>query len=385
MSLPLRLGLFYAAMFAGVGASSPYMPVWFAHRGLSGVQIGIILALPGLVRIFTGPALAVWADGFALRRTPLAVLALAVAAGYALLAGPVGFWGWLALWFVASTCFMAITPLTDVIALARARSGGFNFGWPRGIGSAGFIVGNLGMGAILIRGSPELVVVWITSCALLMALGARWLLPQEPVPTSTVDQPANRWAGIGELLRDRAFMTAVIAAGLIQSAHAFYYGFSTLSWRRQGIDEGLTGVLWGTAVAVEIGFLWFLEPLRRRLGPWRLLMIGGLGAVVRWTAYAFSPPLWLLFPLQGLHAFSYAATFLASVELVARLSAPANASAAQSLNSAMSGGILAGLATLASGWIFDRFGSGGYLLMAAMCVVGLAAALTLYREPRLDA
>lgn len=384
MSIPLRLGLFYAAMFAGIGASSPYMPVWFAHRGLSGVQIGIILALPGLVRIFTGPVLAVWADGFALRRTPLAVLALAVAGGYALLAAPVGFWGWLGLWLVASTCFMAITPLTDVITLARARSGGFNFGWPRGIGSAGFIVGNLGMGVILIRGSPELVVVWITSCALLMMLGARWLLPAESEPTSTPKGTANRWTGIGDLLRDRAFMTAVIAAGLIQSAHAFYYGFSTLTWRQQGIPESLTGVLWGVAVAVEVGFLWFLEPWRRRLGPRNLLVIGGVGAVVRWAAYASAPPLWLLFPLQGLHALSYAATFLATLEIGARLSAPTNASAAQSMSAAV-GSLLAGLATLASGWIFDRFGSGGYLLMAAMCVVGVAAALTLYREPRLDA
>ena len=84
------------------------------------------------------------------------------------------------------------------------------------------------------------------------------------------------------------------------------------------------------------------------------------------------------------HALSYAATFLATLEIGARLSAPTNASAAQSMSAAV-GSLLAGLATLASGWIFDRFGSGGYLLMAAMCVVGVAAALTLYREPRLDA
>ena len=33
MSLPVRLGLFYSAIFVGTGASSPYMPVWFADRG----------------------------------------------------------------------------------------------------------------------------------------------------------------------------------------------------------------------------------------------------------------------------------------------------------------------------------------------------------------
>ena len=106
--------------------------------------------------------------------------------------------------------------------------------------------------------------------------------------------------------------------------------------------------------------------------------------MVRWTTYAFSPPLWLLFPLQALHALSYAATFLAALQLTERLSTPRNASAAQTINSALSSGGLMGLATLASGPLFDRFGAKGYLLMAAMCVAGTVGALRLYGVGRLD-
>ena len=71
MSLPVRLGLFYSAIFIGVGAGSPYMPLWFAERGLSGAQIGLILSLPMIARVVTAPLLAVWADSFRLRRTAL--------------------------------------------------------------------------------------------------------------------------------------------------------------------------------------------------------------------------------------------------------------------------------------------------------------------------
>jgi PPP family 3-phenylpropionic acid transporter len=106
---------------------------------------------------------------------------------------------------------------------------------------------------------------------------------------------------------------------------------------------------------------------------------------VRWTALAFSPPLWALFPLQALHMLSYAAVFLASLQLVEQTSTSRNASAAQALNSALSGGVLAGLATMASGPLFDRFGAQGYLLMSAMCLVGLAGALRLYTLRTLDA
>lgn len=385
MSLPVRLGLFYSAVFIGTGASSPYMPVWFHHHGLSGAQIGLVLSLPMLARALTAPLLAVWADSFRLRRTALIVMGLGVAVLYGLMALPLGFAGWTVVWFAASSAFSTISPLTDVIVLSRARRDGFNYGWPRGIGSAAFIVANVVMGAVLAWGSPELVLVWITAAAALAGLAARVLLPADPVHEDGAPaSPRERFAGLGDLLRDPAFMTAVISAGLIQSAHAFYYGFSTLAWKQQGIPESLTGVLWGVGVAAEVAFMWFFEPWRRRFGPRNLLALGGAAAIVRWTALAFAPPLWLVFPLQVLHVLSYAATFLASLQLVERLSTPRNASAAQAINSALSGGVLSGLATMASGPLFDRFGAQGYFLMSGMCAVGLIGAARLYGIGKLD-
>jgi PPP family 3-phenylpropionic acid transporter len=385
MPMTVRLGLFYGAIFIGTGVSSPYFPVWFAHHGLSGSRIGLILSLPMLARAFTAPLLAVWADAFKLRRTALMLLAIGVTAAYGLMALPGGFAWWTVVWFAASSMFATLSPLTDVIVLGRARRDGFNFGWPRGIGSAAFIVGNVGMGAILTRGSPDLVLVWMVAAVGLTALAARFLLPPDPVhEEGHAAALSDRMAGLGGLLRDPVFMTAVIAAGLIQSAHAFYYGFSTLAWKRQGISEAMTGVLWAAGVTTEIIFMWFMEPWRRAVGSRNLLALGGAAAVAGWTALAFSPPLWMLFPLQTLHALSYAATFLASLQLVEKLSTSRNASAAQALNSALSGGVLSGLATIASGWLFDRTGAHGYLLMAAMSAAGFLGALRLYGMRRLD-
>jgi PPP family 3-phenylpropionic acid transporter len=288
-------------------------------------------------------------------------------------------------WFAASATFSTLPPLTDVITLNRARRDGFNFGWPRGIGSAAFIVANVGVGALLTKGSPDIVLVWMLGAIALVALGARLLLPPDPVHEEGEAPPLkDRFAGLGELVRDPAFMTATVACGLIQSAHAFYYGFSTLAWKQQGIPESLTGVLWAVGVLAEILFLWYLEPWRARIGPRNLLVLGGVAALVRWTALAFSPPLWLVFPLQALHFLSYAATFLASLQLAEKLSGPRNASAAQTVNSALSGGVLMGVATMASGPLFDSYGARGYLLMSAMSVAGLIGAVRLYGLKRLD-
>ena len=131
--------------------------------------------------------------------------------------------------------------------------------------------------------------------------------------------------------------------------------------------------------------MWFFEPWRRRVGPRHLLVMGGIAALIRWTALSFAPPLWMVFPLQALHTFTYAATFLASLQIVERLSSPANASAAQTINSALSGGLLMGAATIGSGWLFDAVGAKGYLAMAVMSGLGLIGALRLYGVRRLDA
>jgi PPP family 3-phenylpropionic acid transporter len=281
MDSALRLGLFYAAVFIGSGASAPYMPVWFRVHGLTGAQIGVLLSAPMLARAFTAPALAIWADGFELRRSPMVAMLAVTTLAYAAIAFTSGYLAWVACWFIATTLLSTVTPLTDVLALRRAARERFNYGWPRGIGSAAYIVGNVAGGLLLARMGVNVVLAWTIVAALLAAGAAVFLVPPEPVHESgerTLGR--ERWRGLGGLLRDREFMLAAFTVGAIQATHAFYYGFSALAWRRQGISEGTVGLLWGFGVAVEIGFLWFMEPWRRRIGPERLLLLGGLGAVV---------------------------------------------------------------------------------------------------------
>lgn len=383
MPRALQLGLFYCAVFVGTGVSLPYMPLWFEAQGLSGAQIGLILSAPMLARIVVSPALAIWADGFALRRTPILLFGLAAGLFYSLIGVTQGFAIWLICWLAASSFLATVTPLADVLSMRRARLEGFNYGHARGLGSVAFVAANVGVGALLSWVRPDLIVIWTASAAVLTGLAARFLLPADPVHESG-ERPGrrDRWRGVSDLVRNRPFMLAVIATGLIQATHAFYYAFSSLLWTAQGLPKATIGLLWATGVAVEVAFMWFLEPWRRRIGPERLVVIGGVAAMVRWAAYALSPPLWLLFPLQGLHALSFAAVFMASLQLIER-SAPAHsASAAQTISSAFSGGLVIGLATLASGPLYDAAGPRGYLAMSALALVGLVFALRLLRAGR---
>jgi PPP family 3-phenylpropionic acid transporter len=75
---------------------------------------------------------------------------------------------------------------------------------------------------------------------------------------------------------------------------------------------------------------------------------------------------------------------MGSLRLVEQLSPPQSASSAQALNSSVANGVLTGLATAASGPLFDAFGARGYLLMTLMAAGGTLGAICLSRTVRTD-
>ena len=388
MKFPLnaskRMALQYSLVFAANGVSLPFIGLWLRAHGMDGAQIGVLLAAPMLGRLITGPAIALWADGFRHRRTAIVFLAIAGTAAFGAMPLTQGFGWWALLWFVATTCSGAIMPLSDVLTMRLAAREGFAFSVPRGFGSAAFVAANVVMGALLVTAPVDAVIWWLIATGVMLALWARFGLPAEPVLEGGPARGLERFAGLGRLVRDPVFMAAIVAVGCVQASHAFYSGFSAILWKAAGAPESLTGLLWGASVVVEVVFMWWLDPWRRRvgIGPLLMLGLGAAGAVLRWSLFALEPPLWSLWPLQVLHTFSFAATFLAGVQLIERLSPRDSHTAAQTLGSMMSSGVLIGLATLASGPLFDRFGAGGYWAMAALAALGGLVALGLTRSAR---
>lgn len=374
-----RMTLQYVLLFGATGVSLPFAGLWLNAQGLSGAQIGTLLAIPMLARIITGPLAAVWADGFRLRRTPIALLGVVMALGYGGAGLVDGYFAWAACWFVGATAMGVLVPLTDVLNLRLAGRTGYSFAFPRALGSAAFVGANIVMGALLLTASADAIILWLVAASLGLAAVAVWALPPEPVSEAEPLRGRERFRGLGRLVKDPTFMTAIFAIGAVQAAHAYQYGFSAILWKAEGISEAVTGQLWAFGVVAEIALMWLFEPWRRRVGlsPWSLLMVGAVASVLRWSAMALAPPLWLLWPLQGLHALTFAATFLAGIQIVEQLSPRESQTAGQTLSSVLSAGVLIGLGTAASGPLFDRYGAGGYWAMALMAAAGLLAALPL--------
>lgn len=380
-----RVTLAMSCLFGTTGMILVFLPRWLeVARGLSGAEIGAVIALAQLARVGTGPIVAYWADGAADRRTPLRVLSVAALIAYAIFFSFArGFPALISLGFVALSLTALATPFIEGATLRATATGRIPYGVARGIGSVAFIVANVAGGALIAQFGVGAMPVWTIAALTLFSLSAWFALPPDPAPH--LQQPVQdgaQGAAMRTLLRNHRFLVVVVACGLIQSAHAFYYSFSTLTWRAQGVTADSVGVLWSVGVAIEVAFLWTLPFFERRLSPELLILAGALGGVVRWIGLGFAPLGLVLWPLQMLHALSFAATHVGGMRLVYREAPERVAGMAQTIYAILTGGVLMGAATFGSGLLYDSVGARGYWAMAAMAAAGGALSLLLFpRKP----
>lgn len=370
--VPLYMGL----NFIG-GVHLPFFPAWLENRGLSPEAIGLLMMFMGLVRVVTGPLLGFTADAFAARRQAVIVLmamTLVSYIGYALLPS-IAFVVLFSL--TASIAFSAVGPLLEGVTLKTALSERFDYGHVRSFGSAAFIVMNFGSGLYLATyGIDEFLPLLIGSS--IFAFMASLVLPREDVSI----KPMRRgvvWRDALGLVRQPAFLLFLLAGGLAQSCHAFYYGFGTLNWKALGYSADLIGLLWALGVIAEIVLFSFSDRVVAWLGPVRLIVAGALAGLLRWSVLALSPPLEVLLPLQLLHAGTFGAVHLGAIHFIARAVPPHLVGTAQSIHAAVTIGVFMALGQFASGHLFAVFGAAGYLLMSVFSATALAAALLLDR------
>ena len=146
-----RLALFYAALFSMLGVQLPFLPIWLAARGLDARAIGIVLALPMVVRVFAIPLAARVADRRDALRAVIIIAAAAAVAGYVALAMTDGVIAIMVVFTLASVAYTPVTLLVDAYALRGLARFGRAYGPVRLWGSAAFIVASSGAGFLLDR------------------------------------------------------------------------------------------------------------------------------------------------------------------------------------------------------------------------------------------
>ncbi len=373
----LRLKAFYAALFLALGVQLPFLPLWLTAKGLEAGAIGIVLAIPALIRIIAIPVATRLADRRDAVRGVIILAAAAAALGFGALAFAQGAAAIMLVYALASAAYAPVMMLADTYALRGLAQHGRAYGPVRLWGSAAFIAASFGAGALLDWMAP-VDLIWLMVVAMAIATAAA--LGLVPLNTEPADGAPARASATG-LLRNPAFLVAIAAASLVQASHALYYGFSTIDWQAAGYDGGVIGALWALGVMAEIALFALSARLPSTITPLALLLAGAAGAVVRWSAMAAAPPAILLPVLQCLHALSFGATHLGALAFVARMAPPGLGATAQGYF-AVAHGVTMAVATALAGVLYGRLGTGAYAAMAALAAAGGLCALIAWRAQR---
>lgn len=367
--------LFFFAYYGYVGVFSPYASLYFAGKGMSAAQIGGLMSLMQVMRIF-GPNLWGWvADRHRSRVTVLRLTAAAAAATFVGIFVGHSFAYFFALMVVVNLFTSAQGPLSEAVMLSEMRGDMTHYGRLRLWGSVGFILAVTIGGPILDRFGIGLM-PWMALMLLVLVFVASLRMEEDTHVYSHHEVPS-----VLSLLKRREVIAFFISTFLMIAAHASLYVFYSLYLARIGYNNTVIGLMWSLGVVVEIVFFFYQTPIFRRFGIRKLMLASLLIAVARFLLIGLgAESLTLLLVAQIMHAATFGVHHSASVATMQRwFSGPLQARG-QALYTSISYGLGGTLGGLILGMFWDTFGPWTvYLVAALFSLVGTVAAMFSYR------
>jgi PPP family 3-phenylpropionic acid transporter len=345
--IALRLSVGWAAWGTSGGIYTPFFGAWLAYKGMNPVEIGTLLSAGMLLRVIVPPITGIVADARNDRRSLMIVLFALQLVSY------------IALNWVMTPIQIFVVEVTSNVAGAAAATLMESI---RTEASAS--ASTMAMCADGIRSPSRSAMFRVGDFTLGMAVLAPWLTHLacahvccDLLASRAAARSADRtqhppWRDIGrgtQAIGSGVFLLFLLAAGFDQGSHAFYYGYGGLHWRSLGYSGAVIGAIWPLGVVAEALLFSISLRLFRSIGPTRLLALGAIGCVVRWTILSFDPPFALVIFAQFLHGATYALPHLGAMYFILKAVPPRLSATAQSLYAVFTNGIVIGLVTLPSG------------------------------------
>jgi PPP family 3-phenylpropionic acid transporter len=253
--------------------------------------------------------------------------------------------------------------------MLAAKNEKLEYGRIRLWGSITFILTAMIAGKLLTGNSPEIILLMIFGTVLFLLIVTIFLPNIKFSQFSQSSRFSSVRFPIISLARNKSFILVLLAAALIQSSHAVYYGFGTIHWQKAGISETMIGILWGEGVVAEVILFIFGALILRHIRPIHLIILGGFFSFFRWIGTGLDESLIVLTILQALHGFTFGATHIGIIHFINDNVSDDISATAMSLYASVAG-LAMGLMVMASGHIYAVLGGQAYFVVAIMSALG---------------
>ncbi len=372
--------------YFALGALGVFFPFYSLYlrenAGLSGTEVGLVMAAMPTAAILAQPLWGRIADRTGARTTVLTLVTLGAAAGYTALGFASGFNGLLVGSAMTSAFASAVIPITVSVSFALlGDNAAARFGRVRVWGTVGFLFTVVAFPLLLdLMTSPEAraaapsgvsqprlgLMLPATACCLVIAALISAKMPRGGSESGRAAR--GDWRQImthGPFVRLLLFMFGAYAC--IQGPMALFPIYvSSLG----GSVEMVSG-MWVVMLILEIPLVWMAGTGFKRLGGRGLLAVGLASGAIRWMVCGYGTNLQLIYAVQILHGVTVVGLIVGGPLYVDAVVPPELRSTAQGMLSMMGVSIGGIMSNLWSGIAVDAFGP------AAPAAIGGTGALLL--------
>jgi MFS transporter, PPP family, 3-phenylpropionic acid transporter len=371
-----RLSGFYFFYFAFVGAMAPFWGLYLKSLSFNAFQIGVLMSLLQVMRIFAPNIWGHIADRTGKRVAIVQIAALGSLLCYVGVFFGVSFW-WLFVVMAGMSFFWSASlPLVEATTLSHLKDNTQHYGRIRLWGSIGFIVVVLGLG-YWFDYRPVADLPWAV-----LGFIAGIVLFARRIPEAAIEVHATDHLPVWEIVRRPEVWSLLVACFLMAAAHGPYYTFYSIYLVDHGYAKSTVGWLWALGVLCEIGAFLLMPRMTQTLRVETILLATFGFAVVRFLLIAWavdSLPAVLL--AQTLHAATFGAFHSAAVALIHRHFRGRHQTRGQGLYNSMAFGAGGTLGGLYAGAAWDGLGPQATFSIAAGCA-GLAFVLVAWKSAR---
>lgn len=356
-----RLSRFYFIYYFFVGAFVPYWGLYLQAESFSAADIGILMSLFQISRIFAPNFWGWLADHTGTRARWIKLTAFLGLCGFMAVFWAHGFF-WMFFVMAALSVFTSSTlPLAESLTLAHLATTNGHYSRIRMWGSLGFIVAAVVLGYLIdIAGIASLL--WFLLAVQLLLLVLTYTLPEAQVAPHEHDH-----FSIWQVIRQPNVIALLVGCSLMVTAHGVLYNFYSIYLSEHGYSKGTIGLLWSVGVICEIAIFMLMPKIMARFTLKRIMLVSLLLAVIRFSMIGMAiDQLWLIVLAQMLHAATFGSFHAASVEVVAQFFKGRHQAKGQAIYNSVAYGVGGTIGGVAGGYALQFLGGQLTFLLAAL-------------------
>jgi len=297
--------------FMVLGIVNPLLPKFFDARGMDKTEVGMLMAIFGLMALAAPPVWGMAADASRDRRVPLLLAFIGTAVTFCGFYLCETFATLVGMMVLFGAMYKAVIPMGIGLTFAWVETQRKDYSRIRLFGTLGYVA------ALLVMALPMRLenINVIFPCFVIFAAAAAVGLKFLPKIAGTGHRKLD-WRAL-RLLGRRDFAITVVCTFFAQAAMSAHYSFFT-QYALQDLNVSQRNItfFWAFGSVFEVVMLTQAGRLIKRFGTRWVLTAGMAGIALRLGLYALVPFWPVIFLAQGMHAFTFGAVHASTVTFV---------------------------------------------------------------------